>query len=359
MTLTGAGGSGKTRLALQAAAESVDRFGGGVFWVPLAAVTDPDLIESTIAQAIGADHGLVAHIDEKRMLLLLDNLEQLLPGAAAPLSALMSACPNLRLLATSRAPLRIDGEREYAVQPLPATDALELFRERAFVTEPEAAVEEICRRLDGLPLAIELAAAQTRVLPPDQLLARLERALPILTGGRRDAPERQRTLRATIGWSHDLLSDDERRLFDRLGVFVGGFSLEAAEAVCDADLETIGSLVEQSLLRRLDDGRLGMLQTVLEFAVERFEASDEAPATLARHAAFFLALAESAGLAVESQGNEHVEIVLPELANLRAVLERSLANGDIELGMSLAVALEQFWAANSPAEGDAMDRGVP
>ena len=237
VTLTGAGGSGKTRLALQAAAESVDGFGGGVFWVPLAAVNDPTLIEPTIAQAIGAQHGLAAHIDEKRMLLLLDNLEQLLPGAAAPLAALVAACPNLRLLLTSRAPLRIDGEREYPVQPLPATDAIELFRERAFSAEPEAAVREICRRLDGLPLAIELAAARTRLLPPDQLLARLERALPVLTGGRRDAPERHRTLRATIAWSYDLLSADERRLFDRLGVFAGGFTLEAAEAVCDADLD--------------------------------------------------------------------------------------------------------------------------
>ncbi len=318
----------------------------------LAAVTDTALIEPTIAQVLGAHQGLEAHIDEKRMLLVLDNLEQLLPGAAGPLAALLAACPNLRLLVTSRAPLRIDGEREYPVSPLAAADAIALFHERAFATEPEAAVREICRRLDGLPLAIELAAARTRLLPPDQLLARLERALPVLTGGRRDAPERQRTLRATIGWSYDLLSTDERRLFDRLGVFAGGFTLEAAEAVCDADLETIGSLLEQSLLRRSDDGRLGMLATILEFAVERFGQSDEATAILARHADYYVALAESGHLHVEAQGGEDYEIILPDLANFRAVLERALATGDSQLGMSMAVALEQFWVSNNPAEGE-------
>src|SRR3954454_2476522 len=352
VTLTGAGGSGKTRLALEAAAESVERFTGGVFWVPLAAINDPALVEPTIAQAIGAPSGLAAHIDEKRMLLLVDNLEQVLPDAAEPLATLVASCPNLRLLVTSRSPLRIHGEREYDVLPLPEVDAVELFRERAFLAEPEAAVREICRRLDGLPLAIELAAARTRLLPPDQLLARLERALPVLTGGRRDAPERQRTLRATIAWSYDLLSADERRLFDRLGVFAGGFTLEAAEAVCDADIETIASLLEQSLLRRADDGRLGMLVTILEFAVERFVTSDEALAILARHADYYIALADSGNVHAEAQGGENYEIILPELANFRAVLERALATGENELGMSVAVALEQFWVSNNPPEGE-------
>jgi predicted ATPase/class 3 adenylate cyclase len=352
VTLTGAGGSGKTRLALQAAADSVERFTGGVFWVPLAAINDPTLVEPTIAQAIGAPGALAAHIDEKRMLLLLDNLEQVLPDAAEPLAALVASCPNLRLLVTSRSPLRIGGEREFAVLPLPEVDAVELFRERAFIAEPDAAVREICRRLDGLPLAIELAAARTRVLPPDQLLARLERALPVLTGGRRDAPERQRTLRATIAWSYDLLSADERRLFDRLGVFAGGFTLEAAEAVCDADIETIGSLLEQSLLRRGDDGRLGMLVTILEFAVERFVVSDEAGAILERHAEYYVALADSGNVHAEAQGGEHYEIILPDLANFRAVLERALATDDNELGMSMAVALEQYWVSNNPPEGE-------
>src|SRR3954452_3083665 len=352
VTLTGAGGSGKTRLALQAAAESVERFSAGVFWVPLAAVNDPTLVEPSIAQAIGAPGVLAAHIDEKRMLLLLDNLEQVLPHAAEPLSGLVASCPNLRLLVTSRSPLRIQGERELPVLPLPADDAIELFRERAFSAEPETAVREICRRLDGLPLAIELAAARTRLLPPNQLLARLERALPVLTGGRRDAPERQRTLRATIAWSYDLLAADERRLFDRLGVFAGGFTLEAAEAVCDADIETIASLLEKSLLRRADDGRLGMLVTILEFAVERFVTSDEALAILARHADYYIALADSGNVHAEAQGGENYEIILPELANFRAVLERALATGGTELGMSMAVALEQFWVSNNPPEGE-------
>jgi predicted ATPase/class 3 adenylate cyclase len=352
VTMTGAGGSGKTRLALQVAAEAVERFGGGVFWVPLAAVTDPAVFEPTIAEAVDAKHGLVDHIGDKRMLILLDNLEQLLPAVAPSLAAIVAACPNLVLLATSRAPLRIIGEREFAVLPLPPADAVELFRERAFVTEPAAAVDEICRRLDGLPLAIELAAARTRILPPVQLLARLERALPVLTGGRRDAPERQRTLRATIAWSYDLLSKEDRRLFDRLGVFAGGFTLEAVETVCDGDLETVGSLLEQSLLRRADDGRLSMLATVLEFATERFEALDDAASIVGRHAEFYLALAVSAGMYVEAQGNERVEMVLPELANFRAVLERALERRDAELGLQMAVALEQYWVSQSTTEGE-------
>src|SRR3954468_3246064 len=352
VTLTGAGGSGKTRLALEAAAESVERFTSGVFWGPLAAINDPTPVEPAIPQAIGAPGVLAAHIDEKRMLLLLDNLEQVLPDAAEPLARLVTSCPNLRLLVTSRSPLRIDGEREFPVLPLAADDAIELFRERAFTAEPEAAVREICRRLDGLPLAIELAAARTRLLPPDQLLARLERALPVLTGGRRDAPERQRTLRATIAWSYDLLSADERRLFDRLGVFAGGVALEAAEVVCDADIDTIASLLEKSLLRRADDGRLSMLVTILEFAVERFVASDEALDILARHAEYYLALADSGNVHAEAEGGEHYEIILPDLANFRAVLERAVATGDNELGMSMTVALEQFWVSNNPPEGE-------
>src|SRR5215211_1822154 len=234
VTLTGAGGSGKTRLGLQAAAEAVDDFSDGVFWTPIAAVTDPQLVLPTVAQALGAKVPLAEYVDEKRMLVLLDNLEQVLEAAPA-LSELLERCPNLHLLCTSRALLRIAGEREYPVEPLPEEDAVALFRERAATAEPIEAVHEICRRLDGLPLAVELAAARTRLLPPSELLERLERALPILTGGRRDAPERQRTLRATIEWSYDLLGDEEQQLFRRLAVFAGSFTVEAAEAVCHAD----------------------------------------------------------------------------------------------------------------------------
>jgi predicted ATPase len=190
VTLVGPGGSGKTRLALHAAAESVGEFDDGVLWVPLAAVTDPTIVEPEIGRTLGAQNGLAEHIDEKRMLLLFDNLEQLLPDVASGLGRLCEQCPNLHLLLTSRAPLRIAAEREYAVDPLPEADAIALFRERAFASEPQDAVREICRRLDGLPLAIELAAARTRVFATDLLLERLGRALPVLTGGRRDAPER-------------------------------------------------------------------------------------------------------------------------------------------------------------------------
>src|SRR5215210_3959998 len=283
VTLTGPGGSGKTRLALEVAAEVVERFDGGVFWVPLAAVTDPELVEATIAQAMGAHTGLAQHVGSNAMLLLLDNLEQVL--AAAPgLSELLEQCANLRLLVTSRALLRVAGERDYPVDPLPEDDAVALFRERAASAEPIEAVQEICRRLDGLPLAVELAAVRTRLLSPSELLERLEHALPILTGGRRDAPERQRTLRATIEWSYDLLADEEQQLFRRLAVFSGSFTIEAAEAVCDAELETLEALLEQSLVRRWASGRLGMLETISEYAREQLEASDEAERIARRHA---------------------------------------------------------------------------
>src|SRR5215210_4074602 len=301
VTLTGPGGSGKTRLALEVAAEVVERFDGGVFWVALAPVVDPELVEPAIAQAMGAHTGLAQHVGSNAMLLLLDNLEQVL--AAAPgLSELLEQCANLRLLVTSRALLRVAGERDYPVDPLPEDDAVALFRERAASAEPIEAVHEICRRLDGLPLAVELAAARTRLLPPSELLERLERALPILTGGRRDAPERQRTLKATIEWSYDLLGDEEQQLFRRLAVFAGSFTIQAAEAVCDANLETLEALVEQSLVRRWASGRLGMLETIREYARDQLEASDQADKIARRHAEFFFELAKSANLQVEALG---------------------------------------------------------
>jgi predicted ATPase/class 3 adenylate cyclase len=352
LTLTGPGGSGKTRLALQAAAEAVDAFVEGVFWVPLAAIADPELVEPTIAETIGAKDGLAGHVDEKRMLLLLDNLEQLLPDVATPLATLVERCPNLRLLLTSRAPLRIAGEREYVVEPLPEDDAVSLFRQRAFAVEPEDAVHEICRRLDGLPLAIELAAARTRVLPPDRLLARLDQALPVLTRGRRDAPERQRTLRATIEWSYDLLDAEEQRLFSRLAVFAGSFTVEAAEDICDADLETLEALAEHNLVRRWASGRLGMLETIRELAVEKLAESGEAESIRRRHAEFFLALAESSGLRLDTLGKvpQRHDLVLPELHNMRTAMDWA-ADNDPELGLRIAVAIENIWVTHDPREG--------
>ena len=268
VTLTGPGGSGKTRLGLQAAAELVPEFRDGVFWVPLAPLRDWRLVLPAAEHELGAKVSLAEHIDERRMLLLFDNFEHV-ADAAADVATLLAACPNLKVLATSRAPLRVAGEHEFPVEPLPENEAVELFRQRAAVTEPMDAVHEICRRLDGLPLAIELAAARTRLLAPDKLLERLDHRLTVLRGGLRDAPERQQTLRATIEWSHDLLNDRERGLFARLAVFRGGFTVDAAESVCDAELDELESLVEKSLLRRSSTGRLGMLETIYEFATEQ------------------------------------------------------------------------------------------
>jgi predicted ATPase len=352
VTLTGPGGTGKTRLGLQAAAELVPDFPDGVFWVPLAPVRDPRLVIPAAEQALGTRVSLADHIDERRMLLLFDNFEQV-ADAAGDLADVLAACPNLKVLATSRAPLRIAGEREYAVDPLPESEAVELFRQRATTTEPIEAVHEICRRLDGLPLAIELAAARTRLLPPDRLLERLDSRLSLLSGGQRDAPERQQTLRATIEWSHDLLSEGERALFARLAVFRGGFTVEAAESVCKAALDGLESLVEKSLLRRSSSGRLGMLETIHEFATEQLALRIDADALKRRHAEYFLALADAAHLGENGPpegGSIDLEVMPPELQNIRAALEWA-TDSDPELGVRLVVEIAQYWIPEAPGEG--------
>jgi predicted ATPase/class 3 adenylate cyclase len=350
VTLTGPGGTGKTRLALQVAAELVDSFADGTFWVSLASVTDPALVLPTIAAELGAKVDLPEHIGERHMLLLLDNLEQVL-GAAQHLSSLLQDCPRLHLLVTSRAALRIEGESEYQLATLPIDDAVALFRERALVAEPEAAVTQICHRLDCLPLAVELAAARTSLFPPEELLLRLSESLPFLTGGRRDAPERHRTLRSTIEWSYELLDDEEQRLFRDLSIFAGGFSVAGAESVAEGSIDELQSLVEKNLLRRLSSGRLGMLQTVHEFAVEVLERADRAEEMRARHADFLLRLAESANLTSESTGAQRNDLVRPEIGNIRAALERCPEKGDTERGLRLMVALEHFWVGTLPFEG--------
>jgi len=246
VTLTGPGGSGKTRLALEAASSLVPEYKAGVFWVGLAALRDPSLVPETIAQTIGAKDGLAEHIGEREMLLLLDNLEQVIESAPE-LSALLSACPNLTLLVTSRELLRVQGEVEYPVPPLASPEAVSLFGERAQL-EPSEEIAELCARLDNLPLAVELAAARVKALSPAQILERLSQRLDLLKGGR-DADPRQQTLRATIEWSYDLLSPEEQELFARLSVFAGGCTLAAAEEVAGADLDTLQSLVEKSLSR--------------------------------------------------------------------------------------------------------------
>ena len=297
LTVTGPGGTGKTRLALQVAAELVGTLRDGVFWVPLASLSDPDLLSSEVAQAIGARDDLAGFLRGKELLILLDNFEHLLDAAPA-VSTVLAASGGLRVLVTSRSPLHVSAEREYRLEPLPASDAAALFVERARSIgrelAPDATVEAICRRLDGLPLAVELAAARTKLLAPEPLLERLDSTLPLLTGGARDAPERQRTLRATIEWSYDLLDSGSKELFARLSVFAGSFPLSAAEEVSGADLDGVAALVDSSLVKPIGDDRFLMLETIREYALERLAGSAEAEALRQRHADFFSALAEQA-----------------------------------------------------------------
>ncbi len=346
LTLTGPGGSGKTRLAIEAASELVGEFPAGVFWVPLATVRDPSLVSETVAQTLGAKDSLATHIGERRMLLVLDNLEQVI-AAAPDLASLAESCPNLALLVTSRELLHVRGEVEYAVSPLADPDATELFCARASC-EASAAVAELCRRLDNMPLALELAAARAKVLTPEQILERIGRRLDLFRGGR-DVDPRQQTLRATIEWSHDLLTAEEKQLFRRLGVFVGGCTLDSAETVCGADLDTLQSLVEKSLVRHTGD-RFWMLETIREFAVERLEETGDSDDAQRRHAEFLLALAESANLSAEGEGPDRPELVRPELDNLRAAIDWAAVH-DRELCLRLAISLEQLWVMNDPFEG--------
>ncbi len=357
LTLTGPGGSGKTRLALEVAAEAVELFPDGVFWVPLQALRDPALVEPAIGASVGADGDLTAHVARKRLLLLLDNFEQVVE-AASVVSSLLARTPNSTVLITSRAPLHLDAERLYPVEPLPETDAATLFVERASAIVPgiraTAAVHEICRRLDGLPLAIELAAARVALLDPDQLLARLGQRLPLLTSRSRNAPARQRTLHAAIEWSYQLLDPDEGRLFRRVAVFRGSFSLDAAEPVCDADLDTLESLAEKNLVRRWGGGRLGMLDTIREYALERLGESPEGETVRRRHAEFFLAVAEKANLnagTLEAGKPMRHDIALREQDNVRGALDWAVAEGAHALGLALATSVEWFWIMQDPREG--------
>jgi predicted ATPase/DNA-binding SARP family transcriptional activator len=357
VTLTGPGGSGKTRLALQSAAEAATDFADGVFWVPLQALREPELVEPTIAQTVGARDDLAVHLAAKDALLLLDNFEQVI-GAAQKLGDLCARLPRLNLLVTSREPLHLAGEREYPVPPLREREAVAFFGDRARAVKPDFAdddaVLEICRRLDCLPLALELAAARVKALSTSDLLRRLDRRLPLLTGGPRDAPERQRTLRATIGWSYELLTPDAQRVFAGLAVFSGGCTLEAAEEVCLADLDAIAELVDKSLLGR-DAQRYFMLETIGEFALEQLIASGEHAELRRRHAEYYLGLARSVEDTIRSP---HAAAVLDELErdhhNLRAALDW-LAGATPDRALRLAV-----WglAGRLHSFGDlALDRG--
>ncbi len=318
VTFTGAGGSGKTRLALQLAADAVEEFPDGVCWVPLQALRDPELVLATIARALGTTEDLFEHLGNKHALIVLDNFEQLLP-AASHLGDLLARLPHLKLLVTSREPLHVGAEYAYPVAPLREREAVTLFLERARAAQPDfayaEAIVEICRRLDCLPLALELAAARVKALSTAELLKRLDRRLPILTGGPRDAPERQRTLRATIAWSYELLTLDEQRLFARLAVFSGGCAIDAAEEVCEADLDTIAALIDKNLLRREGD-RYVMLETIAEYALECLEARGELEELRRRHGEYYLKRARSV---------EHL-IRSPQAAKLLDTLERDHGN---------------------------------
>jgi predicted ATPase/DNA-binding XRE family transcriptional regulator len=379
LTLTGPGGVGKTRLALEAARQAGNHFSGGVAFAGLAPLGDAALVVPTIARTLGLKEAedrsireaLYSYLSEKRFLLVVDNLEHLLE-VVPEIVALVEACPGLTVLTTSRAPLRVRGEQEYPVGPLgmpdpsrtplvgavAGTPAVELFVDRAKAASPTfdltdanaAAVAAICWRLDGLPLALELAAARARFLGPTALLSRLDRALE--AGGARDLPERQRTMRSTLDWSHDLLHIPEKELFRRLSVFAGGWTLEAAEYVGAAGsveaedvFAFLGNLVEQSLVvaEGIADGtvRYGMLEPVRQYALERLEESGEDEETRRRHAAFYLGMAREVGPELKGQDQpiflEKLEI---ELGNLRTAISWSIGQGEAQ---EVADSVWEWW----------------
>jgi predicted ATPase/DNA-binding XRE family transcriptional regulator len=375
VTLTGTPGVGKTRLSQAAALELAGGFPDGVFFVPLAPLADPELVVSAIRQALGfredggSPEALASHLGSRRVLLLLDNFEHVL--AASPLlPELLSRCPELRLLVTSRAALRLRGERQVAVPPLPLpgseekaapelvrqAPAVALFLQRVEQACPgfeltagnAPAVAEICRRLDGLPLALELAAPWIRLLSPGDLLARLEgRRLEMLVHGARDLPERQRTLRETLRWSHELLGEEERALFRRLAVFAGGAPIEAIEPVCGtaSGLSALAGLVDKSLVQRQElegESRVGMLESVREYAGELLAACGEAEGTARAHAEWYLGLARASGELGRSDQSAWMARFERELDNLRAAL-RWARHGDPQVGLELAGRIWRFW----------------
>jgi predicted ATPase/DNA-binding winged helix-turn-helix (wHTH) protein len=389
LTLSGVAGTGKTRLALQAAADLVAEFEDGVLFVPLAALRDPALVLPTIAQAFAVREAsgkslleeLKGYLRHRQFLLVLDNFEQVI-DAAPVVTDLLSASSRLKALVTSREVLRVSGETDYPVPPLSLPDpkrlpplerltqyeALALFIERARAVKPAfavtnenaPAVAEICHRLDGLPLAIELAAARVRVLPPQRMLAELSHRLTFLIGGARDLSERQRTMRGAIDWSHDLLTGDEQKLFRRLAVFVGGCALKAIDAVCNIEnnlpvLETVESLVGKSLVRQTEaDGepRFAMLETIREYAGDRLNDSTEGEAVRARHLAFYLALAEDARLGlIGAQQRKWLQQLDLERENL-LVAHRSCDKvpDGAAMGLRLVFALRMYWGSRGLLE---------
>jgi predicted ATPase/DNA-binding SARP family transcriptional activator len=341
VTLTGSGGSGKTRLALHAAAELVEEFADGVWFVSLAALRDPDLVEPTVARVLGVGGELREFLRGKQLLLLLDNLEQLLPEVAPTIAGL-----EAKVLATSRERLNLTDEQDYPVPTLPLADAVALFTQRARQLKPAFEADEdaakIARRLDGLPLAIELAAARVNVLSAAAILERLDKRLPLLTGGARDVPERQRTLRATIDWSYELLTAEERGLFARLAVFAGSCTLDGAEQVCAAELDTLASLVDKCLLLHRGD-RYWMLETIREYALERLEEHGERDRVSRALAEYLVTLVEESPAFREFRGVSTLSATSlgDELDNMRTALAWALAAPEPELALRLAS--EAMW----------------
>ena len=358
LTLTGPGGTGKTRLALQVAAEAADDFADGVWWVPLSALRDPGLVLRHVAQTLDIveqpDRPLgdvmAEMLNGKRMLLVLDNAEHLLPGAADAIATLRDL-DGPKLVVTSRERLQLTGEHVYPVPQLTPLEGLDLFAARATAIDPafrgEAAVGELCRHLDNLPLAIELAAARTAVLRPEQILERLGSRLDLLKGAR-DADPRQLTLRATISWSYDLLVAEERELFARFPVFAGGATLDAVEDVCGADLETLGSLVDKSLLRR-DGDRFWMLETIREYGSEQLDDAKR-NVLIEQHGAFYERFAAEAEAGLRGEGGARwLDIVEHELPNLRAAMARGLERGLAARTVLIAAGVGRYWEARSRA----------
>jgi predicted ATPase/class 3 adenylate cyclase len=381
VTLTGPGGTGKTRLALETASAALDDCAEGAFFVPLATISEASFVVPTIATALNVRENptspildrLIEHLAGRALLLVLDNFEQVIE-AAPNVGKLLATAPSLKVLVTSREPLRIAGEQEFPVQPLAlpyrlgqdqpdellAVDSVALFMQRARSVRPgfdltpdnATAVVGICTRLEGIPLALELAAARARLFEPHEILDRLDRCLSFLAGGRHLTP-RQRTLRGAIDWSYELLSEPEQALFRRLSVFAGGCTLEAVEAVCDQQepeldaVDGLSSLHDKSLIRRVEAAaelRMTMLEMIREYAHERLEASGEASEIRARHAAFFLSLAERVGGHLQGPEQQRwLDTLDQELDNFRAVIRRSIESKQAETGLRLAAALTMFW----------------
>jgi predicted ATPase len=352
VTLTGAGGSGKTRLALQVAGAASDGYEDGVWWVPLAAVSDVADVMPAIAAALGGGSGAAEVIGNRRLLLLLDNFEQVV-AAASEVARLLETCTRLDVLVTSRERLRIRGEHAYPVPVLARTEARELFLARARAVDPaiEAGdhLDELCLRLDDLPLAIELAAARVSVLSTEELFERLGKRLDFVSG-ERDADTRHRTLRATMQWSYDLLTDQEQRVFAALSVFRGGWTLESAERVADANLELLQSLIDKSLARRSEAGRYTMLEVIRQFATEQLSAGDR-DAVLRRLLEYLLELFATANLSEDTPGAPRTDIAQAERGNLDVALAWAAASGHAVEGLRLLIQTEMYWITNDPAGG--------